>query len=226
MTDIEQNPNEGLSEEERIKKVEQEAKEAKEALEALQAKSKKETEAMIADLQAERDKRQAAEEVLKTKGEQDGTQKETDPKKALQELLEEKDKEEAEKNKVAALEEFRNSVKELSKENDQADIVYSEFENELKKFNLEGLKTKEEFQNRYKEVYDYMNRKQTNQQPNQNFYQGTPSGGGSDPKEGSNVNLSDAEKRLIKDMGWTEERYLERKSKRPGFVASLLKYRS
>lgn len=209
-----------MTEEERIEAAKQEA------VAELKAQADKEKAAMIAELQAERAKRQAVEEELKTKGEHKPSGEGEDPKKVFESLLEEKEKKEAVANKQAAIEEFRKSVREFSEENDAAGIVFSAFERELRKFNLDGLKSKEDFKRRFTEVHEFMNRKAKIDEAKENFYQGSKSNTGSEPKEGSNVYLSDVEKRLIKEMGWTEERYLERKAKQPSLVASLLKWRS
>lgn len=209
-----------IKEQERI----EEAK--RQLIEELEAKAKKAQEAMTAELQAERQRRQAAEDELKrTKGEQN-PQMVKDPEKVFEELLSKKEEAEARANKERALAEFKSSVREFSTENDAAGIVFSAFEKELKKFNLDGLTTKEDFARRFKEVHEFMDRKNTPQPVSVPFYQGTNRNIGSDPKDGDSANLSDVEHRLIKDMGWTIERYLKQKSIRPHYVESLLKYRS
>lgn len=209
-----------MTEEERIELAKQEA------VAELKAQSDKDKAAMIAELQAERLKRQAAEEELKTKGEPKHSGEGEDPKKVFEKLLEEKEKIEAEANKLAAIEDFRKSVREFSEENDAAGIVFSGFEKELKKFNLNGLKSKEDFKQRFKEVYEFMNRKAKTDEPKGTFYPGNVSNTGSEPKEGDGDNLSDVEKRLLKDMNWTVERYLKVKASQPAQVASLLAWRS
>jgi hypothetical protein len=181
---------------------------------------------MIAELQAERQKRQAAEEELKAKGEQEPTDDGSDPKKALEKLLDERERKEAADSMKEAIDEFRDSVNEFSKDNDAAGIVFAEFERELGKFNLEGLKTKGQFVKRFKEVHEFMNRNKKPSESTPTPYPGSSKASGSEPKEGDSANLSDVEKNLIKDMGWEEERYLKVKASRPNYVASLLKFRS
>lgn len=208
------------TEEERIEEAKQEA--IKEA----EAKAKAAQDAMTAELQAERQRRQAAEEEMKRAKEEHSRTPETDPEKVFTELLNKKSQEEAKSNKEEAIKSFKNSVREFSDEHDTAGIVFSAFERELNKFNLEGLKTKEDFTNRFKEVYEFMNRAKKPTDPNVNFYKGGTSNTGSDPAGDDKAHLSDVEKNLIKDMGWTNERYLAQKAKRPHYISSLLQYRS
>lgn len=210
--------------EERIEAARKEA--AKQAKDEAEQAFKIADEARIKELQAERQRRQAAEDELKrTKGEQDPTTGK-DPEKVFEELLDRKEQAEVKVNKEKALAEFKSSVREFSQESDQAGIVFSAFEKELKKFTLEGLKSKEDFSKRFKEVHEFMERKKPTTTNPVSFYPGSNRNIGSDPKDGDNANLSDVEHRVIKDMGWTIERYLKQKSARPHYVESLLKYRS
>ena len=78
-----------MTEEERIEAAKQEA------VAELKAQAEKEKAAMIAELQAERVKRQTAEEELKTKGEHKPSGEGEDPKKVFESLLEEKENREA-----------------------------------------------------------------------------------------------------------------------------------
>lgn len=220
MSEIDTKPQDGLTEEERI------AKAKEEAVKEVEAKAEADKAAMILDLQTERKKRQDAEKALEEKGEQTPTEPGADPRKVLEQLLEEKASKEAETNKSEALEEFKRTVREFSPENDAAGIVFSAFEKELGKFNLNGLKTKEDFKRMFTEVNEFMNRKKSPTSEPENFYNGTRKSAGSAPSAGDSANLSDVEKKLINDMGWDNERYLKQKAKRPEYIASLLTLRS
>ncbi len=204
-----------MTEEERIAKEQ-------ELLQANEAKA-----AMIAELQAERQRRQAAEEELKrTKGDQEPKIEGSDAEKLFKELLKKKEDEDSLINRESALNEFRNSVKEFSKDNDEAGIVFSAFERELKKFNLNGLSSKEDFKKRFKEVHEFMNRGNSIRETPEVPYRGSNLNNGPEPRQENPDNLSDVERKLIKDMDWTLERYLKQKASRPHYVASLLQYRS
>jgi hypothetical protein len=213
---------EGLTQEEMEKKA---AEEAKAAEAEAKAKAEEAQKAMTAELQAERQRRQAAEEELeRSKGTQ--STNDDDPEKVFQRLMEEDRAKKAKSAREEALKEFRNSVRELSEENDPAGLVYGAFERELNKFNLSDLSTKEEFTARFKEVHEFMNRGKAPSQSKTPTYEGGEGTPGSSPKEDDSAHLTDVEKRLIKDMGWDKERYLNQKAKRPHYVASLLQYRS
>lgn len=215
--------SEELTQEEIIEKAKQEA--AEKAKAEAQAEAKKAQDAMTAELQAERQRRQAAEEEIERgKGKQEVT--EDDPEKVYERLRKKEKDEESKKNRELAIEEFKRNTRELSPDNDPGGLVYSAFERELRKFNLEGLSTKEEYVARLKEVHEFMNRNKKQSDTPHIPYEGADVGGGSSPKETDPANLTDKEVRLIKDMGWTKERYIEAKSKRPYYVESLLKYRS
>lgn len=215
---------EGLTEEglEEIRKeaAEKAKKEAEEAFE----KAKK---GLTEDLLAERQRRKAAEEEMeRNRKSPEPASENDDPKEVFKKLLTEKEQEEAKLARERSLEKFRESVREFSKENDEAGIVFSKFENELKKFNLDGLKSEQDFMARYKDVYDYMNRKQSTPTPDSSFYQGSPKGPGSSAPEGDSDPLSDVEKKVLERLGWTKEKYLQQKAKHPDFVRSLLTIRS
>lgn len=209
---------------------EEDIKKAKEEFEARE----KEYQLKIAELEQDKQntveelikKREAArlaeEELAKAKG-NTGTDKGSDPEEIVKKVLQEKEAE-ASRN---ALEEAKADLKKLynefNPETDKAGIVFSKFEAELNKFNLSGLKTKEDYLNRFKEVYEFMNRR-AGSPDKPNFYGGTRQSG-SDAPTNDGVALSDSESKLIRDMGWDRERYLKIKEKRPAYVASLLKYR-
>lgn len=198
---------------------------AEEAISKAQEEFEKAEKARVEELQAERQRRQAAEEELERSKKGANSDDDTDPEKVFTRLLSQKEQKEAEENKKKALEQFRRKVKEFDPEVDKLGIVFKDFEKELSKFNLEGLKTIDDFTSRFSDVYDFMNRKNPGQKPSQSFYQGNSKGSGSEPLE-NDTSLDDREQRLIKDMGWTKERYLEQKSRRPHYVESLLRYRS
>lgn len=152
--------------------------------------------------------------------------KESDPEEMVERVLTKKAEAEAKKNLDKAKQSFRDSIKEFSEEVDTAGIVFSKFEKEMSKFNFSGLQTQEEFEQRLKEVYEFVNRGKRQPNDSVQFYKGTPPNLGTDPKTNDGVNLSSVENRLLDDMKWTKDQYLKVKAKRPHYVANLLKYRS
>ncbi len=178
---------------------------------------------VISELTQKREsERLAKEELERVKKEKESDPSISDPRKIVEEVLNQKEQEAAKEAFKDAIEDLKKTYNEFSQETDAAGIVFGKFENEMRKFNFSGLKTKEEFKARLDEVYNYMNR--TLPPKSQEFYQGTRQSG-SEQKTTDKNTLSDKEMRLIQSMGWDKERYLKTKAKRPVFIESLLKYR-
>lgn len=174
-----------------------------------------------------KEKREAArlakEELEKVKGATKPDLNTTDPEEIVVRVLQKKEEEASRTALEDAKAELKRTYNEFSPETDTAGLVFNKFEKELSKFNLSGLRTKEEYMGRLKEVYDFMNRTKSTTEKT-NFYSGTRQSG-SDAQVRDDASLSDSEAKLIRDMGWDKERFLKTKEKRPAYVASLLKYR-
>jgi len=146
-----------------------------------------------------------------------------DTEEVVRSILSREKQEVVKKNLETAKEEFKKNFKEFSPDTDAGGILFSKFERELAKFNLSGLETKEEFAARMNDAYRLIS---NGKQPTKvNFYTGHDEATGTDPKEVNADNLSSAELNLMKDIGWTKERYLKQKAKNPVYVENLLKYR-
>lgn len=181
---------------------------------------------LVEEIKGERTKKQETadrlvaveEELKKAKGEANPTG-EPDPEAVVNRVLAQKEQESAKAALEQATEDFKRAHNEFASESDPAGIVFSKFKKELSKYNLNGLKTKEEITERLKEVYSNMNRTEP-EEPKPEFYQGTkPSG--SDAPINDNATLSDGEVRLLKDFNLSKEQYLKIKEKRPAYVSSL-----
>lgn len=186
---------------------------------------------LVSEIQAERAKKQAAEEAkrlaeeeLKKKEVPAPTVDDSDPEKIVVRVLEKKEQEAAKTALEEAKADLKRMYNEFSQDTDAGGILFSKFENELSKFNLSGLRTKEQFLNRFKEVYEFMNRTKKSVDTKPNFHPGTPQFG-SDAPAIDGATLSDAEMKVIQEQGITKERYLKIKEKHPNFVQSLLKNR-
>lgn len=129
----------------------------------------------------------------------------------------------AQRNLELAKEEFRRMNKEFSSDTDAGNLLFQKFEREFNKFNIQGLETKEEFAARMKDAYRLISN--TTPDNKVNFYTGTSNESATDPKVVDTDNLSAAEVKLFTEMGWTKEKYLSHKAKKPAFVASLLRNR-
>ena len=217
----------------------EEDKKAAEAAAAVEAAEKREKELveitakaeeavanMTEELKGERTKKQdALKELEELKGKQDPKPTGDDPEEVVERVLTRRQEEESKSNFASSIDDFKKTVPAFSKESDEAGIAFGKFENELKKFNFDGLNSKEEFMTRFKEVQEYMNRGKKETDEPESFHQGTPQGDGSDPGEDDSATLNDAEKRFIREDGMDKAKFLEIKAKRPHYVASLLKLR-
>lgn len=146
---------------------------------------------------------------------------------ASKKILTERDNETAKQNKDAALEEFFSKNKEFHPENDEGGLKFASLEKKLARFNLTGLKTKEDFMSVFEDA--------------RNLVVGTvkevtptvtpplpPHGGGTHAapvKEATDDKLSPKELEIIdRSFGGDKERYLKIKAKRPDYVQTLLAY--
>jgi hypothetical protein len=154
-----------------------------------------------------------------------GTKKEDieDVPSQVEKVLKEKEKKEIEEAQKEAINEFRNSIPDFSVDNDPGDIKFKAFEKEMSKFNFEGIRSKEQFKNRLKEVHEFMNRGKRQEASTEYPYASTKKGSSSTPSN-DNQTLSDKEKTLIRRHGFTEERYLKLRDKQTGYINTLLKF--
>jgi hypothetical protein len=181
---------------------------------------KQEKDAVVAELIAERKRRQEAEEL--NKGKQDDG-KEDDPEKVIEKVLERKQQESFKQIKESTIEAFKRKHPEFSPENDAAGLAFAKFQRELQKFNESSVRSKEEYEELLSDAYEFMNRKKRNDENPVPYYAGSNANLGSSPRADDNAGLNDAEKRLIASVGWTKEKFLDQKAKRPSYVASLLR---
>lgn len=191
-----------------------------EAAKAALLKEQTEKSGLVEEIKTERQKKQEAEKLFKEaqeKGSQMG-----DPKEIFKGLIEEQTKEQVKKNLTESKENFKKEFKEFAPDNDPTGLKYQKFESELRKFNFDGLESREQFTARLKEVYEFMNRKEHKGDDSINYYGGTPGGGGTEPIINDGAGLHPKEVALIKEMGITREKFIEIRSKRPGYVRSLL----
>lgn len=206
--------------EEDIKKAEEEKAKLIETIANLEQDKANVVSELVAKRESERLAKEELERVKKEKGSDFNN---TDPTEIVEKVLQKKEQEASQNAFELAKTELKRKYNEFSPETDSAGIVFKKFESEMSKFNFSGLRTKEEYANRLDEVYEHMNRTKHGDEKAQ-FYSGQRQSG-SDTKTTDGSNLSDAESRLIRELGWDKERYLKQKEKRPAYIASLLKYR-
>ena len=149
-----------------------------------------------------------------------------DVETTIRKVLSERDQEDIAKNREAAEKQFKANNKEFSADSDPGGIKYAALKKKLSRISSEGLKSVEDFLGMYNDALVLLRREPTIDGTTPNPFASTPSDMGVQPKSGANTGLTFPEQKLIKEMGWTEERYLKVKASRPGYVAKLLEYSS
>lgn len=179
---------------------------------------------VVEELKTERVKKQTAEaerDTYKAKVDNKTDTGADDVETKVRNILAEKERANALTAKQTAEQKFKSAHKEFDESNDPGGIKYAAFQEKLKRFSTDGLVSETEYLDVYADAYKLLTGKPA-EQIQYNPYASTPSQNGANLKEGDKNPLSDKEERLIKQQGWTKERYLAQKAKRPSYVASLL----
>lgn len=164
------------------------------------------------------------EEALETKNnDEEKPAGEVDTAAQIERVLKDREEKETQKNREKAIEDFRASQHEFSEAADPGGIKFAAFEKEMQKFNLNGLKSVDEFTSRFKEVHEFMNRgEKPESSDNPVPYRGSSSENASDPGEGKGNELTSQERKLLEMTGWSAERLLNLKEKQPAFYQQQL----
>lgn len=173
-----------------------------------------------AEVEAERDaltlKLKEAEDA-KNGGGQPSTEE------AVRKILKEKEGQDAVANRKTAEEAFKTQVKDFSPDNDPGGIKFSAVQAKFSKFNIDGVVKTEDFLELYAEAATLANPSKPISRETFTPYAATPPKSGSGPREAELNTLSSKEVDIVTRLGWTKEKYLEQKAKRPHYVESLLK---
>lgn len=135
-----------------------------------------------------------------------------------------KEKEETSKrNRERALANFKSAHKEFDPSNDPGGIKFSALESKLARFSTAGLTEESDFTAVLNDAYTLLNPKKVETKvriPGE-----STSSSPASPKESDGApELSAKEYTVMTRLGWTEEKYLEQKAKRPSYVKGLLNY--
>ena len=208
-----------MSEEKNAQEVqEEELKGLKERISELEGKNdelKGSNTNIVEELKKIRKEKQELEQKLTTDEEGD------DVTETVKKVLSEERQGEADSNKNEALENFISNHKEFHTDNDEGEIKASALKREFEALKSDNIYAVRDFEKLYEKALKLM---PTNEQPKPDTVpadQSTPPAGGSPPIV-SQSNLTDKEKKLLKDSGFSEEKYLELKQKNPNYIASLL----
>ncbi len=191
-----------------------------EELKALLEQERLAKENLVNEIKEIRSKKQELEAKLEEKKESKPEGEET-PEEIVNRILRERDSQSI-KNELSQAElDFKKEHKEFLEENDPGGLKYQKYKDTLAKFNLSGLRTKDEVKQRMSEAYDYMNRP-VKAQPINN-YQGSPSNPGTPASTDTGPALNPGESKLLEQLGWSKEKFMEQKAKRPHYIQGLLR---
>ncbi len=204
------------------------------------AKLEEEKNNLVGELKSDRKARQELKEQIEILKEQleetlkSSTQQpaqnpgEVDVKQVVEQTLAEREASKAKLNKKIAFEKFVTQNKEFHPDNDPGGLKRAALEEKLSRFNTDGIVEIEDFMRVIEDAKALLGRTDTTpqastEQPIQNPYSSTPKVSVT-PQHVENSGLTDKEKRLIEQHGFTEERYLRLKEKMPDYIDNLLKY--
>lgn len=148
-------------------------------------------------------------------------EEDSDVKKAVKEVLSEERRGNAEVNRKEALERFLVENTEFHADNDSTGLKLGALEREMGSLRTDKLYSVEDFVKAFgkaKKLLETEKSTETTVTPNAD----SPVNTGS-PASTPTSKLNPQELALIKQAGWTEERYLKLKENQPAFVEKLLK---
>lgn len=141
----------------------------------------------------------------------------------VKKILEEKDKQTLDKVKTQALESFKQKHKELfGSDTDPAGIKFNAFQSKLSRLNLSDLTDENQFHDAYEDALILLRRSGHTDFQKVNIDPSMPLNNNQPPTPPNQNGLSSKEKKLIEQMGWTEERFLKIKKSKPSYMANLL----
>jgi hypothetical protein len=143
----------------------------------------------------------------------------------VEDTLAKRDASRAKSNQVAALEEFVADHKEFDEGNDPTGLKRDALEKAVARFNTNGLTEKKDFMAVIKDAHRLLGGTDTSNDDSSgqviNPYSSTPKTT-TTPSITDNTQLTEREQAVIKQNGWTEERYLELKKSMPDFVDRIV----
>jgi len=142
----------------------------------------------------------------------------------VEEVLQKKEIERLEKLRVKVEKDFKNKNKDFSEDNDPGGLKYAAFKRKLDRINLSALTSEEDINEAFEDTLVVFNKaKKPAEDSYNNPYAATVADGSGDVKDKGPENLSVPETKLIKSLGWTEERFAKIKKAQPHYVNGLLK---
>lgn len=192
--------------------AERRASEAQEAANAAKTeadKARTDLDNTVEELKSERLKKAEALAKLNiNKGE-------PDVKSLIEQAIQEKEIEHRELELTEAINEFKLSKSEF--QTDTSGIVFSKFQENLKRFNLSDVNSKEQAKARLEEVYKFINFKSSTL--NSQEYEGTPSGGNTPPTNDGKYSIET--EKLLSGAKMDKEKFEKLKSKYPDALTGI-----
>lgn len=176
---------------------------------------------LVEELKEERKKKQLAEAALAVNNNGSQVVDEQKARDIVKAVLSEERSNQIETTRSEFDAKFKASNPEFNTSNDPGGIKYDAFKKTLSKFNLNGLTKESDFAEVYSAAMILLGKGQTqNNQGNNPYAFGQTSRG--NITAASDNNISAKERKLIESIGWTEEKYLQQKAKRPEYIQSIL----
>lgn len=142
--------------------------------------------------------------------------------KKIQQALSKKEQEEVKQRREKAEESFRNRHKNLK--DDSSGIKFAAVEKQLERFDLSKARTQEEFEGIYEDAYRLARKEDSGSSKSREAAYAsdeTAAKNTSSPQESSDE-VSSKEREVIERLGWTEEKFLQQKKRRPSYVNRLI----
>jgi cation transport regulator ChaB len=180
---------------------------------------------LVEEIKETRKKKQEAEadrDLLKSDKE-DENKDEVDKK--IEEALSNKEQEEVKRNQESAKELFKDKNKELKEDADAGDIKWSAVEKQLGRFDMSKARSEKDFQELYQDAYRLARKESSNDSGSKPSNPYSSDSNAVRDTSGSNeesVSLSEREKQVVERIGWSEEKFLEQKKRRPSYVNGLI----
>lgn len=164
--------------------------------------------------------RKSNAELVKQLAEKPASPAPNDIEATVQSVLQKERDKAAVTNRETAISKFRDQYKEFHPDNDPSGIKFEALSRELNNFNTTGLTTVEDFLN----VLDKARRLivKPAEGEEERIVPDASSKESVSPKSSIKTKLTDKENKVIKQLGWTEEKFLDLKAKQPAYVAKII----
>jgi len=177
----------------------------------------------IKEVRKAKQEAEADRDLLSKENEQEEEKDEVDKK--IEQALSQKEKEEIERRKASAEKKFKQKNKELMEDADKSGIKWEAVQEQLGRLNTSKANTEEEFMEFYEDAYRLAKRDSSstsNKRGTTPYASDSNAAKQSSGPEESTDGISARESEVIERIGWTKEKFLEQKKRRPAYVNRLI----